>query len=98
MQRGCAAWASAAVRFIKPRGVTVFPHRLSRSDVVTGHDFLRASLLLRVKASVLYGEGGPTRPDRATPHFYRRRANPISFNLNTTNDSVTLRTAKTSPI
>src|SRR5688500_8465965 len=98
MESRCAAWTSTAIRFIKPGGVAVFPHRLSRGDVVTGHNFLRPSLLLRVKASVLDGERRPTRTNRTAPHLDRRRAGPISFDLHTTNDAVALRTTKACPV
>src|SRR5687767_8348266 len=98
VQSRCAAWARTAVRFIKPGGVAVFPHRLSGGDVVTGHNFLRPSLLLGVKASVLDRERRPTRTNRTAPHLDRRRAGPISFDLHTTNDAVALRTAKARPV
>src|SRR5262249_30070069 len=83
MEHGRGARTRPRHRFGETRRVSVCPSLSAGVGIVTDHQFVFASLLLRIKVLSYHGERRPAGTDRMAPDEPRRLRLPIGSDANT---------------
>ena len=89
-KRGSSARAGSSEGFFKPDGIFVNPNLVARFGVVTGNDFLFATLLLSDEMAVDDDQARPGWSDFPSPEQFGRMLFPICRERNAGDDAIAI--------